>query len=43
LLNDKNKFIEYYKRIKEKINKGKIDKIDMEEAYDDLKESFKNN
>jgi len=43
IVNDKNKFIEYYKKVKEKLNKGKIDKIDIEEAYDDLKESFKNN
>jgi len=43
IVNDKNKFIEYYKRVKEKLNKGKIDRIDIEEAYDNLKESFKNN
>jgi len=43
IVNDKNKFIEYYEKVKEKLNKGKIDKIDIEEAYDDLKESFKNN
>jgi len=43
IVNDKNRFIEYYKKVKEKINKGKIDKIDIEEAYEDLKESFKNN
>jgi len=43
IVNDKNKFIEYYKRVKEKLNKGKIDRIDIEEAYEDLKESFKNN
>jgi HD-like signal output (HDOD) protein len=43
IVNDKNKFIEYYKKVKEKLNKGKIEKIDIEEAYDDLKESFKNN
>jgi len=43
IVNDKNKFIEYYKKVKEKLNRGKIDRIDIEEAYDDLKESFKNN
>ena len=43
IVNDKNKFIEYYKRVKEKLNKGKIEKIDIEEAYDDLKEFFENN
>jgi len=43
IVNDKNKFIEYYKKVKEKLNKGKIEKIDIEEAYDELKESFKNN
>ena len=43
IVNDKNKFIEYYKRVKEKLNRGKIEKIDIEEAYDELKESFKNN
>jgi len=43
IVNDKNKFIEYYKKVKEKLNKGKIEKVDIEEAYEDLKESFKNN
>jgi len=43
IVNDKNKFIEYYKRVKENLDEGKIDKIDIEEAYNDLKESFKNN
>ncbi len=43
IVNDKNKFIEYYTEVKEKLDVGKIDKIDIEEAYDDLKKSFRNN
>ena len=42
IVNDKNKFIECYKPIKEKL-KGKIDKIDIEEAYDDLRKVFYEN
>ncbi len=43
IVNDKNKFIEYYEKVKQKLNKGKVDRIDIEEAYSDLEESFKNN
>ena len=40
IVNDKDKFIEYYKRFKQRLDNGKIDKIDIIEAYDDLKEFF---
>ena len=39
IVNDKNKFIEYYRIIKENLNKV-LDKAAVSEAYDDLKGKF---
>ncbi len=43
IVNDKNKFIEYYEKVKQNLERGKIGRINIEEAYDNLEKSFKNN
>jgi len=40
IVNDRNKFIEYYKIFKQKINIKDLDKAAIYEAYDDLKGEF---
>jgi len=40
IVNDRNKFIEYYKEFKENIGNGKIDKLIVSAAYINLKDSF---
>jgi HD-like signal output (HDOD) protein len=39
IVKDKNRFIEYYKILKEKLN-GTLDKIDVSDAYDKLREKL---
>jgi len=43
IVNDKNKFIKYYIIFKQKLDIKNLDKAAVSEAYDDLKEAFKNN
>jgi len=40
IVNDKNKFIEYYKIFKQKLDIKNLDKVAVSEAYDDLKGKF---
>jgi len=40
IVNDRDKFNEYYYKFKEKINKHSFDKKEIEWAYDDFKEEF---